>query len=810
MGETRHRDAKRPVLVPALLWVFSGLLIALQYMTLAKFSALPPGRSFGGPLRFYQAAAEDVDFDIVDGLLFGLVLVVGLALVGLEVFGRRLTLFLRGVFQRERKTRILLLAASAVSVRYYFAAGELSWAGDAPHHISLAWVTAEALARGEVPFWTYYFGAGSPYLQFYGPLFFYATGLVDLLFGDIYQSIKLVLGAAHIASGLGLYLLARQVGCRRGASFFAGLCYVLCFWHVQQVLVMGRFALGLFYALLPWPFFFFERLRSSQQPLAVALGGGLALAALNYTHPGYGFFALLLCGLYAACRIWSLPAAKRRIGYGALLMGCGLVLSAYLLLGMWVERGHSGLSGMEFGLALGGKGAGAGVPDPSWRHVLIWSNYRFWLFAAPDNWYGGYLGLSVVLMGGLGLVTALRRRSLLPVGVGLLAALALVFGHGWPPLRYIEVVQAMNSARFLLFVAFFLSLGCGLGARALQLRFKNIYALLLLMLCIDLGPTTLQQPYVAAGTDALDNPQAPWYGYRQEAVAYRVRGELPPYRVSWLRGAVSHFTAVGFLPFAARTPTPDILLSADLAPGRLFSQPLANFTGHIVGSAERFEGLDHSRPFALAKAGFAMLNVRHLLLTWRDGSIRPLRLTGDTPLLVAPRIEGYTVGELERVPYEEMAGRTPLSADDPAERAVLRVLWTIEKTGVDASAGRAARILLQGGDARDLGGAPEVAITEHRVENQRVIIAAETSAPCFARLAYAYYPYVDVLVNGTKIQPLQTVGGFIALELGRGRQRIELVPRLSPLRRGLLWLNGLVLVVMGGLALREYRRVKII
>ena len=69
---------------------------------------------------------------------------------------------------------------------------------------------------------------------------------------------------------------------------------------------------------------------------------------------------------------------------------------------------------------------------------------------------------------------------------------------------------------------------------------------------------------------------------------------------------------------------------------------------------------------------------------------------------------------------------------------------------------------------------------------------------------------MDVLVNGVKVRPMQTVGGFIALELGRGRQRIELVPRLSTLRRGLLWLNGLVLVVMGGLALREYRRTKII
>jgi hypothetical protein len=95
---------------------------------------------------------------------------------------------------------------------------------------------------------------------------------------------------------------------------------------------------------------------------------------------------------------------------------------------------------------------------------------------------------------------------------------------------------------------------------------------------------------------------------------------------------------------------------------------------------------------------------------------------------------------------------------------------------------------------------------EHRVENQHVTIALETSAPCFARLAYAYYPYMDVLVNGVAVRPLQTVGGFIALELGQGPQRIELAPRLSPLRRALLWLNGLVLCAGAGLALREYRR----
>ena len=76
------------------------------------------------------------------------------------------------------------------------------------------------------------------------------------------------------------------------------------------------------------------------------------------------------------------------------------------------------------------------------------------------------------------------------MGLCCIVSLALVFGHGAPPLRYIEVIQAMNSARFLLFVTFFLALCCGFGARALQLRFRGIFTVLLLAVCIDLGPTT--------------------------------------------------------------------------------------------------------------------------------------------------------------------------------------------------------------------------------------------------------------------------------------------------------------------------------
>jgi hypothetical protein len=49
-------------------------------------------------------------------------------------------------------------------------------------------------------------------------------------------------------------------------ALLAGLAYVLGFWHTQQVLIMGRLPLSLFYALLPLPFYFLEGLSEKFEP----------------------------------------------------------------------------------------------------------------------------------------------------------------------------------------------------------------------------------------------------------------------------------------------------------------------------------------------------------------------------------------------------------------------------------------------------------------------------------------------------------------------------------------------------------------
>ena len=89
-------------------------------------------------------------------------------------------------------------------------AGELSWAADASHHIVSSWLAAQAIADGQVPIWTFFMGTGSPYLQNYGFAFFYLIGLVDIVCRDLFLSLKLVMAAAHVLSGIGMYYLAAQ------------------------------------------------------------------------------------------------------------------------------------------------------------------------------------------------------------------------------------------------------------------------------------------------------------------------------------------------------------------------------------------------------------------------------------------------------------------------------------------------------------------------------------------------------------------------------------------------------------------------
>ena len=402
-GKTRMSRPRWPVVW--LLVLLGTLSVCMQHVTLVKFSVFAPGSSHGSLTSFLRAVDRQIDFSLFDGLLAALFLLGTALLLYVEARHRRLTQLLHECFASPRKSFWLLTACLLVCLRYYLARGELSWAADASHHIATSWLAAQAIADGQLPVWTFFIGTGSPVFQTYGFAFFYLVGLVDLVLGDLFLTLKLVMAAAHVLSGLGMYYLAASLCRSRSAGFVAGLAYALCFWHTQHVLLMGRLPLSLFYALLPWAFYWIEQVVDSERRMRAALLGGASLALLACTHPGYGAFAMALAGCYGLVRLWSCRRGPDRgavLGAGLLLFALGIVFGSYINVGMYFESGYTRMH--DFAMDL------SSPPDPTWRHLLGWSNFRFWLIPPePYHWYGGYLGVSLCAMALAGGVALLRR-----------------------------------------------------------------------------------------------------------------------------------------------------------------------------------------------------------------------------------------------------------------------------------------------------------------------------------------------------------------------------------------------------------------
>ena len=79
------------------------------------------------------------------------------------------------------------------------------------------------------------------------------------------------------------------------------------------------------------------------------------------------------------------------IGASFLYMLCAFSFGAYINVGMLVESSFTNMSGFEFGLQ-DPDDPNRVLPGPTWRHVLGWSNFRFWLLPLEErHWYGGYL-----------------------------------------------------------------------------------------------------------------------------------------------------------------------------------------------------------------------------------------------------------------------------------------------------------------------------------------------------------------------------------------------------------------------------------
>ena len=83
------------------------------------------------------------------------------------------------------------------------------------------------------------------------------------------------------------------------------------------------------------------------------------------------------------------------------------------------------------------------------------------------------------------------------------------------------------------------------------------------------------------------------------------------------------------------------------------------------------------------------------------------------------------------------------------------------------------------------------------MQSQLVQLDYTLSAPAYVQLSYAYYPYLQVRVDGAAVAAFPTTFGLLGFTSPAGRHVATVVPVLSPLRQWVGMVNlGALLVLL--------------
>lgn len=656
----------------------------------------------------------------------------------------------------------------------YFFPGHLL-GGDAGSHIVQLAQFGSGLREGKVLFWNNNFYMGSPFLQFYPPLFTWLGGSLYALTGSVDWAVKLLLWGLHAASGILFFLFLRTVGSEHLAALIGALVYTGAWAHGQLIWYQGVLPQALTMALLPAAFLLAERLLHAEQRYGWDWAGlALISAALLVAHQPHGLFGGIYLGAYVLARLIMQRGDWRALLAIACAGSVGVVMALFVIVPYLLEQPY----------VMAGAGSGLfqfHLPDLEYfRHLLVWRNTA----TTHGNESVAYVGISSCLLASLAVVTARRWRrgaTSRAAWIGLLLIMLLI-----------SLVWRGELVRNIIFTLFFLSALASAGAQQLLQRlptYRSLPAMLLLVVFIDLGPIALQplprtdkayldvasnylatisanQRTMLTGTWAGDNSQ-------QDIRAYigPSGGPLQYAGVQTVGGPHNHAATLAHNFIV----TIIIRANSELRQNGVLSPDTQNL--------------------------LAMLNVSRVVNDYGRGMGLPGQLAGtvvepplgrilpvphSTPVLFAPELVAIMPpATLEKPIVWDEHYRDPMT---PQATGLLDFIEQIRRTMLPLTEQRQATRLavreLPAGyqpPPRDPATA-RVRLDHYQVTSDRVWLTVATDRPGFLQLAHPWYPLLEVRDNGAVVSPLRSTLGLLVVPVTAGTHAIELQPRRSTVR----------------------------
>jgi hypothetical protein len=677
-------------------------------------------------------------------------------LIWVEYFSRYISSGLQQLLNKPKHAACMVILISIVSTSYYLQPGSITATADGEIYVGWAALLREYFRSLEAPLWSNAGALGFPFTQYYNWLSYVPTVLVGLFVEDILVANRLSLFALHVYSSWGMYLYVRKLTSSTGAGMTSAFAHGFAFYLYHKLVLVGLLPMALPVFLLPWQFYFSECMFQEKK-----IGRAWALTSLTsalsiISHLAYGLTASALLFIVTLCRTLLptkpnlMTSRLRCILLGSTSLMFGLLASSLFIIPALTEPNNQ---------VVGFINRDRFIMDlVQLNQVFSFSNS----YLTPD-WWGGYVGISIGLLAILGISLSLYRKQINNIGIISICFITswLVFGPYYVPLfssinsklPFGKLVYGMHSpGYYIIYFGFACTVLSGICVhllskeRSIQRLLNGVYnskivcgkyispivtlsGIAMLLIAIDLLPLTL-----------LVNAMRP-----------PTQQDMPTERelaISWLQQNGDKTSRVfesgndSLLDIYVNTGQPQTAgLWDDRSPSAPFVESisdqemfyLAN-VAYIISADREYSNLNRVPQHTILYENNSHSMILASYMTKTVGMISPLH----RPTMIN---QNNNTAELIYIAHEDTKQITPQNSL-PLTAQTIGYEWDL----------------------------------------QRIVLEYELSQPAFVQISHSAYLYQSVKLDDREIKTLTTGLGLVGFWSDAGIHRVEIVPKLSPIR----------------------------
>lgn len=414
-------------------------------------------------------------------------------------------------------------------------------------------------------------GLGYPVFNFYGPFAYYLAELLHLFGLDFVSALIVAFAVFLLASGFGMYLLAREVFGpeQRWAALIAATAYLYAPYLLTNVYIRGAVAEVGAQAWLPWVFWSTRRLLTTHRAPRYVLPVALTLGGLAITHNITLLFTPLVLAGYILVIWWQQGRPRSQLAWMGVAVAAAMGISAFFWLPLVGER--------QFLAENAYKTASVFLPENVWT----WRNFLDTTFTFEHTIDVPFqLGLVQVLLALTGLI-AVRRRDAEWLYFIVLAVLCGLGIAAWAQPLWLSsqiLLVAQFPWRLLTFMTLSLALFTGAIVVRLPRHYRFAVTCAVIALIVFVGwPRVGWMPVVARSGDPITLPAITQFESDTGAVG---TGSAQEFQPRWSSGR-------SYVPAGSEY----LLAQASIALGRADAYGLAFTASTPISEPLRFTSL---------------------------------------------------------------------------------------------------------------------------------------------------------------------------------------------------------------------------